>query len=131
MPNITLNFPFDINVSAQQGDTAYYVGAANISTPTGTTLESAETSSIVEIGEITSLDKNTTSTGAVGSHIVCDTTLGNVISPNYYILFSKNNSASLSSILGYYAEIKMTNTNNSTDDAELFQIGLDVFESSK
>ena len=59
MPTVTINFSNTMNSSVSVGDTAYYVGAANISTPTGTTLESAETSSIVEIGEITSLDKNT------------------------------------------------------------------------
>ena len=45
------------------------------------------------------------------------------------ILFSKDNAVNMSSILGYYAEVKMTNT--STSEAELFQVSADMFESSK
>jgi hypothetical protein len=41
----------------------------------------------------------------------------------------KDNKANLSSLLGYYAEVKFKNT--STTDAELFSVGMDIFESSK
>jgi hypothetical protein len=44
-------------------------------------------------------------------------------------MFSKDNKANLSSLLGYYAEVEFKN--NSTDEAELFSIGSEVFESSK
>jgi hypothetical protein len=44
-------------------------------------------------------------------------------------MFSKDNKANLSSILGYYASV--TFKNDSTDKAELFNVGTDVFESSK
>ena len=42
----------------------------------------------------------------------------------------------MSSILGYYAEVKMTNTDQSVPSSvskqvELFQVGMDAFESSK
>ena len=46
-----------------------------------------------------------------------------------FILFSKDNKANLSSVLGYYADVKMVN--NSTAEAELFSVGVDYFESSK
>ena len=46
-----------------------------------------------------------------------------------FIMFSKDNSANLSSLLGYYADIKFVN--KSTDKAEIFSVGCDVFESSK
>ena len=46
-----------------------------------------------------------------------------------FIMFSKDNKANLSSILGYYASV--TFKNDSTDKAELFNVGTDVFESSK
>ena len=44
-------------------------------------------------------------------------------------MFSKDNKANLSSLLGYYAETKFVN--NSTEEAELFSVGTEVFESSK
>ena len=46
-----------------------------------------------------------------------------------FILFSKDNEVNLSSILGYYAEVKMVN--DSTSAAELFSVGVDAFSSSK
>ena len=42
--------------------------------------------------------------------------------------YSKNKKANNNSLLGYYAEVKMTNT--SVTEAELFQVGLDIFGSS-
>jgi hypothetical protein len=46
-----------------------------------------------------------------------------------FIFFSKDNKANLSTILGYYADIQFKN--NAKDYAEVFQVGMDVFESSK
>ena len=46
-----------------------------------------------------------------------------------FIMFSKDNKANLSSLLGYYAEIQFVN--NSSTKAELFSVGADVFISSK
>ena len=56
------------------------------------------------------------------SNTVCDD------NPSF-IMFSKDNKANLSSILGYYASV--TFKNDSIDKAELFNVGADVFESSK
>jgi len=46
-----------------------------------------------------------------------------------FIFFSKDNAVNLSSVLGYFAEVKFVNKSNSK--VELFQIGTDMFESSK
>jgi len=116
MPDLTLTFPSTLNVSVAVGDTAYYVATT---TSGGFTTNSGDT---VEIGEITSVNFTT-------NVIVVNTSLpSGVVTTNHFILFSKNNAASMSSILGYYAEVKMTNT--STTEAELFQVGIDMFESS-
>jgi hypothetical protein len=45
------------------------------------------------------------------------------------ILFSKNNRANLSSVNGYYAEVKMRN--DDSDAVELYAVGSEIFESSK
>ena len=72
----------------------------------------------------------TYSTGNV-SYIKCDITpgAGSVPSQGDFIMFAKDNAVNLSSVLGYYAEV--TFNNNSREEAELFSIGSDVFESSK
>ena len=44
-------------------------------------------------------------------------------------MFSKDNAANLSSIVGYFAEVKFVNDSNT--EAELFAISSEIFESSK
>jgi len=65
------------------------------------------------------------------SYIICTITpsAGSVPSHGDFIMFAKDNAVNLSSVLGYYAEV--TFNNNSREEAELFSIGSDVFESSK
>ena len=46
-----------------------------------------------------------------------------------FIMFSKDNKANMSSLLGYYASVEFRN--NSTDKAELFSVGTVFTESSK
>ena len=99
MPNITITFSFPINVSVQVGDTAYY----------------------------------TSNTTPLGTHIHSDwdPSPATALYPNSddFIMFSKDNKANLSSLLGYYAEVKFVN--NSPDEAELFSVGTEIFGSSK
>ena len=104
MDEITMTFPH-INDSVQIGDTVYYQTAAGV---------------ITEMGACTAVTATTVSCN-IGGTVTRPT-------GNDFILFSKDNAASMSSILGYYAEVKMTNT--STTEAELFQVGLDMFGSS-
>tara|TARA_R100000231_G_scaffold138096_1_gene115703 strand:+ start:176 stop:517 length:342 start_codon:yes stop_codon:yes gene_type:complete len=111
---VTLTFSQPLNVSCQVGDTAFY---APTSTSGGFT--NATSASIVNIGVITAIS---------GSAITIQNHLA--VPPNSsYIFFMKDNKANLSSLLGYYAEVKFKNT--STTDAELFSVGMDIFESSK
>jgi len=49
--------------------------------------------------------------------------------PSSFLFFSKDNMANLTSLLGYYIELKFINT--STSKAELYQIGVETTESSK
>tara|TARA_R100001463_G_scaffold85139_4_gene140029 strand:+ start:15924 stop:16283 length:360 start_codon:yes stop_codon:yes gene_type:complete len=119
MPLLTLTFPANVNISCAIGDTAYYVPTANSGQfPVGAH------ASIVEIGSITAVT-------FANNSITVDTALPAVNYPTAtdFILFTKNNSASLSSLLGYFAQAKMVNT--STDYAELFQVSVGTFESSK
>ena len=56
-------------------------------------------------------------------------TTSQIPTTSHFIFFSKDNAVNMSSVLGYYAEVKLKN--NSTTESELFSIGCDVFESSK
>jgi hypothetical protein len=124
MPTLTLTFANALNTSVAQGDTAYYVATTTSGTGGFTSnISGATSNSIVEIGEIASVNFST-------NVITVTTTLpDNTVTTSHMILFSKDNAVNMSSILGYYAEVKMTNT--STSEAELFQVSADMFESSK
>ena len=120
MPTVTITFNQPINVSAQVGDTVYYCPTSTV----GGFATAAQTT-IVEIGTIASM-----STLPDPTSIVCN--IGNQTTPpdeGDYIFFSKDSQANMSSLLGYYAEIKLQN--NSTEESELFSVGAEIFESSK
>lgn len=120
---VTLSFAAPLNASCQVGDTAYYV---ETTTDGGFTKNS---DSIIEIGQI----REITPFNGSAALVKCMTDLpydgGLAANATPFILFSKDNKANLSSVLGYYADVKMVN--NSTTEAELFSVGVDYFESSK
>tara|TARA_R100001510_G_C7642942_1_gene200488 strand:+ start:1544 stop:1870 length:327 start_codon:yes stop_codon:yes gene_type:complete len=96
------------NISLQVGDIAYYV------TPD----PSGYNSTFNIIGEVTAVGKD---------FIVVPTNPG--LTQNDFVMFSKNKAVNNSSLLGYYAEVKLSN--NSTQKAELFSISSEVTQSSK
>jgi hypothetical protein len=116
---LTLTFSAPLNASCQVGDTAYYATTAEIGG-----FKSGKTP--VKIGQIREIS------GTTNDPVVkCITNLGaqSVHGQTKFILFSKDNKANLSSVLGYYAEVKLVN--DSTAASELFSIAMDTFESSK
>ena len=122
MPNITVTFTFDLNESVQLGDTLHYVN------PTNDTLQGGDVipfnnDGIIEVGEITTVNY---ATNTIVADIQNSTALPTGTS---FFLFSKDNRANMASLLGYYAEVEFTN--NSTDKAELYSAGSEIFESSK
>ena len=117
MPNqVTLTFNQPLNASVQVGDTAYYSNDVN-----GETL--------LIIGPITQVLR----TGpGIPDQIVADLVpniVGSAITTSSFILFSKTALVNTSGLKGYYAEAQFKN--DSTDYAELFLVGSEVFESSK
>ena len=122
MAKVTLTFNAPLNASCQVGDIAYVVrGRQEVGD------FSVNTTDIVEVGQIRQIDDRESSTPVV----TCYSTMAGDINAdnNVFVLFSKDNKVNLSSILGYYAEVKLVN--NSTTQAELFSVGMDMFESSK
>jgi len=144
-PVVQLTFLYPLNVSVQIGDVAYFVNSTAVGSvgnplnngeqwaATSTPHMTASQSDIKMIGEIVSIGP----WNGTFSTIVCN--MPQALYNDYYaeltppnqpfIMFSKDNKANLSSLLGYYAEVEFKN--NSTSEAELFSIGSEVFESSK
>jgi hypothetical protein len=125
MPIITLIFPHPINVSTQIGDIAYFSN-----TFLSGIFPSAPESEIIMIGRIINiLEWDGTSASLVIDMDETTFTTYGLPPVGAFIMFSKDNKANLSSLLGYYAEIEFRN--NSTEKAELFSVGVGFAESSK
>jgi len=126
MPVVSLTFPFELNVSVQVGDTAYYANTSVVGQ-----FNTASYQNITQIGNILTIIPWTVTTGF--SQIDVFWNPNPLLSPlptiGSFIMFSKDNKANLSSVLGYYAEVKFVN--ESPNEAELFAVTADVFESSK
>ena len=104
------------NASLQIGDIAYFV--SNVSDTTAGFQVSTETPK--KIGKIT----------AIGNNIITIANpIGNIPETDDFIMFSKDKTANNTSLLGYYAEVKLSN--NSTEKAELFTLGSEITPSSK
>jgi hypothetical protein len=113
---LDLDFDYPLNVSLQVGDVVYM-------TATGSSggFNTASQGGISILGVVLAINWE--------DYIVTvDSALGDVPN-NSFILFSKNTVENLSSMLGYYLRVEFRNS--STQYAELFQTGVDMFESSK
>ena len=111
MATITLGFNNPLPEGIQVGDTAYYLDISS-------QLE-------VKMGPIASIAQ-----GPPQWTIVINAIAG--VSPpstEDFIYYAKNPIAYLGQLKGYYAEIQFRN--NTTNYAELYSVGTEVFESSK
>mgnify|MGYP003132651155 CR=1 FL=1 len=131
MPTVTLDFDNPINASCQVGDIAYFVNTSSSEKAghenSGFTINS---DAVQELGSIRAITTQSGSSTFLDRIIVYTTTAaGWSGTQSRFIFFSKDNKANLSSPLGYFASIKISN--NSTEAAELHAINLDYFESSK
>ena len=116
---LTINFTNDINnTSLQIKDIAYYIPENNITSNYATGFISSDQDPI-EIGQIT---------GITNSSILVETNISTLPSGTF-IMFQKDRSVNNTSLLGYYAEVKLTN--NSTEKAELFALNSEITQSSK
>ena len=122
MPTTDLTFPNDINVSVQIGDIIYYTpttlngvhNTAIIDPITGNAI-------IVELGFVTAINGNT---------ITVEYIVGTILpTSSDFIMFAKDRSVNMSSLLGYFAKFRIKN--NSKEKAEMYSISVDVTESSK
>jgi len=118
MPTITLTFDNKIQASTQVGDMILYSNATTV----GGFSTSAQ-SDVVMLGACLTIAADRLS-------MTVDHENGITLPDNNsFILFSKDKYSHPSGLLGYYAEVCFKN--NSTEEAELFGVNADVFESSK
>jgi len=125
MPAVTLTFTDNPQLTGVNvGDMVYYIDTTDVASLGGFSTSSS-LNNIIEIGIVASFG------GSTGAHTIVITNSNNITLPttNDYIFFSKDNAAELSTVSGYFANLKLVN--DSTDYAELFQVGVGVVESSK
>jgi len=101
------------NNSLQIGDQVYYTSLTNgYSNATPVCIGRVE--QIDHVQKSITIDPNSNASG---------------LSVTDFLMFSKDTSVNNNSLLGYYAEVKLTN--NSIKKAHLFALGSEVLESSK
>ena len=115
----------NINDSASVGDTVYYTSAALVGSVTNNFLVNQNSySDIITFGTIRAVNHTQGYIDVEGSANV------DLPNPKSYIFFSKNNLVNQGFVKGYYAELKMVNT-DFINKSELFRISLAADESSK
>jgi hypothetical protein len=134
---VTYSFNTTINRSVQIGDVLYYAAVgidqfflndlfnASFGLDTSPVSTVANYNKIKRAGVITSI----TRTASGGSIIIEQDVLVALPADGDFIFFSKEASVNNSSMLGYFAEVKLENDSNKK--IELFNIATDIFESSK
>jgi hypothetical protein len=120
---LTIVLPYIANTSLQVGDIMYYAET----TTYGDHSHVDSTNDVVKSGELLTITRNinANTTTLVIQHdlsVALPTT-------SSYLMFTKDNLANSSSLLGYYAEVKLKN--DSPEKAELFSLGTEAFISSK
>ena len=116
-----INFSQPINDSAQVGDILYWVTINASGNSSGDTNE---------IGPITDIGVNfveVNGPGATPASLTAVEVEAGTLSPLF--MFRKNNQANVSTLVGYFAEVTMSG--NSVNELELFNVGSEVFVSSK
>ena len=111
----TLEFDNGVNVSCQVGDRIYH----RVSTPAD------KAGQLRLFGVVESLTSNsvTVNENVISNYNLLDPDAGD------FIFFEKSGSINSSSLLGYYADLKLEN--NSFEKAEIFAVSAEITESSK
>jgi hypothetical protein len=124
---LTFNEP--INVSVQVGDIIYYASSVN----TSGTVDPMSWDTIPNVIQFGKIQQITNQYGSITNPPTPITIrVASAIPPpgaNDFIMFGKDKTANTSSLIGYYAKVNFVN--DSTEKAELFSVGSEVFESSK
>tara|TARA_R100000988_G_C3969450_1_gene150698 strand:+ start:348 stop:710 length:363 start_codon:yes stop_codon:yes gene_type:complete len=118
---ITLTFSEQLNSSLQIGDTIWY-----LKTNSTGGYDAAESSLAKKLGIVEEI------INTIENNKIIISNNFNTQTPdlnNIFIMFSKDNKANTSSLVGYYAEVSLEN--NSKEKVELFSVGSEIVQSSK
>ena len=139
---ITFTFDHDINESLQCGpcpdpqtcgsDDVYYCPNQTHGQFDTVDNENLPNTGIVHIGKCRDINRDTNKIEVQVNPILSipqQNAITNSVGLGDFIMFSKSNQANLSSLLGYYAEVRLGN--DSPNIAELFAVSTEVSESSK
>jgi len=105
------------NSSLQIGDDIYFVSSGSLANAHNLNASSDDPVLVGKVSNITS-----------GGYIEIDNPLNSPASGDF-IMFSKNKAVNNTSLIGYFAEVKLRN--NSKEKAELFALSSETAESSK
>mgnify|MGYP003640955814 FL=1 len=124
MPIATLTFSDPLNSSVQKGDIVYY---SPTNRAPNSNIDKSTTASMVKFGIINSMTEDPPTIKVI--YDVATPLPGFLGSNPDYIMFEKDKQVNSSSLIGYYANVKLIN--DSKGDVKLFSLGSEVSESSK
>ena len=125
MPTLEINFPNEVNTSAQIGDEVYWI----IPNANGE-FDWANLSNINNVGyPISGISPSGSGDGFITIDYPQNTTILNPPPQGAFIMFGKNPTINLSGLVGYFAEVEIRN--NSKEKAEMFSISSEISVSSK
>jgi len=119
---ITLTFTEPLNNSLQVGDTVWYI---EVSQAGG--YDTGSLSNLKRLGIVEELSHEYRRSEVIISNSTSPSTPN--ITIDTFIMFSKDNKANLSSLVGYYAEANFRN--DSSKKVELYTVSSEVVQSSK
>ena len=117
MALIILSFSGTVNTSVQINDIVYSVSTNNLGG-----FDTGNSNNIIILGPVDSV--------GINSVTYDDTDSGNQPGIGDFIMFSKDNTANMTSLLGYFTSVRLIN-DDAVNHGELFSVAADYFESSK
>ena len=128
MPIAIITFPEAVNSSLQLGDIVYYSPTDSVP---NSNIQKTTTSNIVKLGSVFSITTDPPTVQVTYDDLPDNNGVSTVFPPSIYdyVMFEKDKQVNSSSLIGYYADVKLIN--NSKKKIELFSLGSEVTESSK
>jgi hypothetical protein len=131
MPIATIIFDQPLNSSLQIGDIVYYAPSATFLSLPNSNVPATVTSNVVKLGIVTFILADPPTVYVTYDDDPTNAGFATVFPPlaTDYIMFEKDKQVNSSSLIGYYADVKLIN--GSKKKIELFSLGSEVSESSK
>tara|TARA_R100000700_G_C3179599_1_gene156461 strand:- start:13547 stop:13927 length:381 start_codon:yes stop_codon:yes gene_type:complete len=121
---LTLNFAYPINVSLQPKPTNVTSDSAHVDAGAWDIIYFKNSSgTIIRLGDCLTISSDRKSITVYADDTTEQPANGN------FIFFGKNEGVGMAGVTGYYFEVEMKN--ETTDEAELFAVSSELFESSK